>query len=129
MNSNDETKSIFEKIINNEINCLKVYEDDNFIAILDIKPKQKGHTLLIPKLKRENILNESEYVLENILKIGNKIANQLKTKLNASGIKMIMNNGKSAGQEVFHTHLHIIPYYKNEEKKLNNKEILDLILN
>ncbi len=48
-------KSIFELIINGEIPSLKVYEDDNFIAILDIQPKQKGHTLLIPKLKRENI--------------------------------------------------------------------------
>ncbi len=122
------SKSIFEMIIDGTIPSLKVYEDENFIAILDIQPKQKGHTLLIPKEKHENILDDSQFVLENILKIAKELSNKLLAKLNATGIKLTMNNGSSAGQEVFHTHLHLIPYYDGEVEAVNNEEILKEIL-
>ncbi len=59
---------------------------------------------------------------------GIQIAKQIKENLGASGIKFVMNNGKDAGQEVFHTHLHIIPYYENEVEKVNNEEVLKEIL-
>ncbi len=115
-------------IIDGTIPSLKVYEDENFIAILDIQPKQKGHTLLIPKEKHENILDDSQFVLENILKIAKELSNKLLVKLNATGIKLTMNNGSSAGQEVFHTHLHLIPYYDGEVEAVNNEEVLKEIL-
>lgn len=122
-------ESIFEKIINNKLSSFKVYEDQHFIAILDIYPKQKGHTLLIPKIKSENIMKDSDFVQENILKLGVKIANLLKEKLNASGIRMVLNNGKSAGQVIFHTHLHLIPYYDRDELATNDEKVLREILN
>ncbi len=122
------SKSIFEMIIEGSIPSLKVYEDENFIAILDINPKQKGHTLLIPKVKNESIINDSEFVLENILKIAKVLSNKLLNNLNASGIKLTMNNGSSAGQEVFHTHLHLIPYYDEKVDPINNEEVLKEIL-
>ncbi len=119
-------KSIFELIIDNEIPSMKIYEDEKYIAILDINPKQAGHTLLIPKYKKENIL-EDDKAQQDILKIATQISNKLKDKLGASGIKLIFNNGSSAGQEVFHTHLHIIPYYEEKVDAINNEEILKKI--
>lgn len=121
-------KDIFEMIINNEIPSLRVYEDENYIAILDANPKQKGHTLLIPKIKEENILSESKKVKENILEIASIISEKLKTKLGATGIKMVLNSGESAGQVIFHTHLHIIPYYEKLVEALNNEKTLEEIL-
>ena len=108
-------KSIFEKIIEGSIPSTKVYEDENYIAILDITPKQKGHTLLIPKKKQENILSDNKEVIESILVVGNKVAKKLLEEYGATGIKYVLNNGASAGQVVFHTHLHIIPYYDKED--------------
>ncbi len=121
-------KSIFELIIEGQIPAMKVFEDENFIAFLDIQPKQKGHTLLVPKLKSENILKDTEFVKQNILVKAEEISNLLMTKLNASGIKLVMNNGKSAGQEVFHTHLHIIPYYDSEVEAVNDENVLKEII-
>ncbi|BDU67810.1 MAG: histidine triad protein [Candidatus Tyloplasma litorale] len=121
-------KSIFELIIEGKLPSLKIYEDENFVAFLDKFPKQKGHTLVVPKKKSLNIIEDSDFVKENILKIGSKIAQILIQKLNATGIKMIINNGKSAGQVVFHTHLHLIPYYEIEQEKINNVETLKEIL-
>ncbi len=121
-------KSIFELIIEGQIPSMKVYEDENFIAILDINPKQKGHTLLIPKIKNENIIVENEFVKNSILIKAAEISNLLKDKLGATGIKYVLNNGASAGQEVFHTHLHIIPYYESEVKAENNEDVLKEIL-
>lgn len=120
-------KSIFEKIIDGEIPSLKVYEDEMLIAILDINPKQQGHTILIPKSKRENIFEEDKLTRTSLIEKGIEIGNQLKDKLNATGIKLQFNSGKSAGQEVFHTHLHIIPTYDEKTKAINNEEILKRI--
>lgn len=121
-------KSIFELIIEGQIPSMKVYEDDNYIAFLDIAPKQKGHTLLVPKVKAENIFVDTDEVKETILKVATKISNQLKEKLGASGIKVVMNNGASAGQEVFHTHIHLIPYYDNEVEAVNDENVLKEIV-
>ncbi len=121
-------KSIFEMIIDGEIPSMKIYEDEDFIAFLDIQPKQKGHTLLVPKVKAENIIKESEFVKSNILFKATEISTLLKDRLGASGIKMVMNSGASAGQVVFHTHLHLIPYYDNEVEAVNNEDVLKEIL-
>ena len=119
-------KSIFEKIINNEISSYKIYENNEFIAILDINPVSPGHTLLIPKIKKRNILLDTDEINSSILLISQKIANRIKNNLNASGFKFIFNNELSSGQVVFHTHMHIIPYYDNKD---NDKFIIEEIYN
>lgn len=119
-------KSIFELIIDREIPSLIVYEDDKYIAILDISPKQKGHTLLIPKKKSINVLEDQE-AQQDILVLGSKLAKQIRDNLKASGVRLVFNNGASAGQEVFHTHLHIVPYYDTKVEAINNESVLEEI--
>lgn len=121
--------NIFKKIINKEIDSMIVYEDNDFIAILDIFPKQKGHTLLIPKSNNENFLLENDNIKTKINNILILLSNKLIKNLNATGIKITTNIGKSAGQEIMHTHFHLIPYYDTNEKKINNKEILNQLTN
>ncbi len=121
-------KSIFEKIINNESPSFKIYEDDVYIAILDIKPLQKGHTLLIPKIKNIDILEEPNEIKQSMLITASKIAKELKNKLGASGIKYLFNIGESAGQVVFHTHMHIIPYYDVDTPAINDENVFKEII-
>ena len=100
---------IFDKIIAREIPAEIVYEDDLVIAFLSIQPINHGHTLVVPKKKFVNIFDGDPIVLGHMMQIGQKIALCLKTKLGFDGVNILMNNEASAGQEVFHAHLHVIP--------------------
>ena len=122
-----EEKSLFELILTGKINAYKIYEDDLFFAILDINPKQQGHTLLIPKAKKKNILEEDENTSNLIHQIAKKLSLTLMQKLNASGIKWQYNINKSAGQEIFHTHLHLIPYYDKQPELRTIDELAKLL--
>jgi len=110
--------TIFTKIIKGEIPCAKIYEDDHVFAFLDINPINLGHTLVIPKESYENIFEIPNEILEKMIVIAKQIAIKQKEVLNADGINIGMNNGKDAGQEVFHAHIHVIPRYKNDGYKL-----------
>jgi len=104
---------IFCKIIDGEIPSHKVYEDENMIAILDANPVSKGHTLVIPKEHVETI-HEAEgmnYLHEGLV----KTSNALEEAFNPDGINIAQNNGKKAGQEVFHLHFHVTPIYEGNE--------------
>lgn len=106
---------IFCKIINGDIPCYKVYEDDLVLAFLDVNPKANGHTLIIPKkhtLDLETIDNDT---LIHIMDKVRKIKKILEDKLDCTGLTLVQNNG--APQEVKHFHLHLIPYY-NEDNNL-----------
>ncbi len=121
-------KTIFEQIINGEIPSYKIYENNKYIGILDIYPDAKGHSLLIPKKKKTDILHEDETTRSELINIGSKIAKNIKAKLNASGIRLTFNTGKTSGQVIFHTHLHIIPSYEEKQTDENLKEVLKKIM-
>ncbi|WKC78854.1 HIT family protein [Borreliella turdi] len=107
---------IFCKIVNKELPSYKVYEDDLVLAFLDINPLAVGHILVIPKEHSENLLNMDDKFNERILRVCKKISNALK-KINLGiygGINIYSSLGAVAGQEVFHTHFHIIPRFKND---------------
>lgn len=100
---------LFCKIISGEIPCNKVAETENILAFRDIKPVAEEHILIIPKKHIPDIdtidSNDSLYFSEMIL-AARDIADEL--GLNKKGYRLIINNGKAAGQEVFHLHLHLI---------------------
>lgn len=102
---------IFCKIINGDVPAAKVYEDEHVLAFLDISQVTKGHTLVIPKVHKENIYELTTEIAENLFKVVPKISNSIKEKFQPIGLNLLNNNGEAAGQSVFHYHLHILPRY------------------
>lgn len=107
--------TIFEKIIAREIPADIIYEDDQVIAFLDIKPVHAGHLLVVPKLAFTNIFDGDIDVLSHMMRVGTELGRKQVAVLGADGVNLIMNNGASAGQEVFHSHLHVIPRFENDQ--------------
>lgn len=106
--------TIFSKIIAKEVPADIIYEDDFVLAFLDINPIQPGHTLVIPKTPSTDGLSCSKEDLARIIAVGQDIGLALKEVVACEGINFIMNNGEAAGQEVFHTHLHVIPRFSDD---------------
>lgn len=102
---------IFCKIVNGEIPSAKVFENEHVVAFLDISQVTKGHTLVIPKVHKENVYELTPEIAQNIFEVVPKIANALKTTYNPIGMNLVNNNGEKAGQSVFHFHLHLLPRY------------------
>lgn len=102
---------IFCKIINGDIPSAKVYEDEHVYAFLDISQVTKGHTLVIPKVHKENIYELTPEIASNLFKVVPKIANSIQSQFEPIGLNLLNNNGEAAGQSVFHYHLHILPRY------------------
>ncbi len=102
---------IFCKIVNGEIPCAKVYEDENVLAFLDISQVTKGHTLVIPKIHKENVFELTPEIAKNIFAAVPAIANSLKKEFEPIGLNVVNNNGEEAGQSVFHFHMHLLPRY------------------
>lgn len=101
--------SLFAKIIAREIPAEIVYEDEIVLAFLDINPINHGHTLVVPKKQFKDVFDGDSETLAHMMKVGQKVAQALKTTSLADGVNLIMNNGAEAGQEVWHAHLHVIP--------------------
>jgi histidine triad (HIT) family protein len=101
--------TIFTKIINREIPAEIIYEDKVVLAFLDINPVNHGHALIIPKVPFVNVFDGDAEVLAHMMKIGQRIAQAQVAAGLADGVNFVSNNGEAAGQEVFHSHLHIIP--------------------
>jgi histidine triad (HIT) family protein len=100
---------IFCRIIKGEIPTAIVYEDSSFIAFLDIRPINKGHTLIVPKVHAETLLDLPEDVLREELVLAKRLAKVISRVTGIEAFNLFNTNGKESGQEVFHHHLHIIP--------------------
>ena len=108
---------IFCKIVKVEIPSNKVYEDEKVLAFLDIGPVNKGHTLVIPKKHTTNIFDIEQDDLDAVSKAVRKISPAIKKAVNADGLNIMSSNGKAAGQLVLHSHIHIIPRFKDDGLK------------
>lgn len=103
---------IFCKIINGDIPCFKIYEDDLVLAFLDINPDSDGHTLIIPKKHFTDLDDIDIPTLTRINEVSKEIKKMLEEKLGCEGVSLLQNNGFV--QEVKHYHLHLKPYYKEK---------------
>lgn len=104
---------IFCKIANGDIPSATVYEDQEFRVILDLSPASKGHALILPKSHYKDICEADEAVASKLFPLAAKLGSVMKQELGASGFNVVQNNGTSAGQTVFHLHVHVIPRYED----------------
>ena len=112
---------IFCKIAAGEIPSATLYEDEDFRVILDVNPAAKGHALILPKDHYANLFEIPEDVLGRAAAVAKKIGEKLYKGLGADGLNLVQNNGESAGQTVFHFHLHLIPRRKGDSVRVGWK--------
>lgn len=105
---------IFCKIINQDIPHHKIYEDDNVLVFLDIKPVNPGHLLVLPKMHYANIEETPADVLCDIILVIKKMGKLLKDNLGIPGYNILENNDPAAGQMVPHLHFHLIPRHEGD---------------
>ncbi len=121
----DDDMDIFCKIINGEIPCKKIYEDEEVVVIMDVNPRSNGHLLVLPKKHYQDIMDIEDNTIKHIYMIAKKMISLLKEKLKCDGVTLEQNNG--IAQEVKHFHLHIIPKYE-ENTKMELEEIYEKLM-
>lgn len=120
--------TIFKKIIDGEIPCYKVAENDRFLAFLDIQPLVKGHVLVIPKVEIDYIFDLDDSLLSDLICFSKQVASKMKLHLNCKKIGMSV-----IGLEVPHAHIHLIPIntindmnFSNPKLVLDSTEMIDI---
>jgi histidine triad (HIT) family protein len=111
--------SIFTKIINGEIPCYKITENEDFIAFLDVNPNAKGHTLCVPKQEINKIFDIDEDLYLKLMVFSRKVAIALEKTIPCKRIGMAV-----IGLEVPHTHVHLIPLQDMDDMRFQRKTIL-----
>ena len=106
---------IFCRIVAGEIPCVKVLENDHLLAFMDIQPVNPGHLLVIPTQHAASLAELDEAVGAHMFKVAQRMARALRNSgLKCEGINLFLADGKVAGQEVFHVHLHVLPRYAGD---------------
>ena len=106
---------IFCKIVAGEIPASKVYEDDHFLAFLDISQVTPGHTLVIQKKHARNLLEMTPDETADLFNVVSKVTKKVESATQPQGMNIISNMEEIAGQSVFHSHVHILPRYSQED--------------
>jgi len=115
---------IFCRIAQKQAPASCVYEDEKVMAFLDVRPLNEGHTLVIPKEHYETIFEIPEELITYLHGIVKRVSFAVKKAAKADGINIFQQNGKTAGQEIFHLHVHVVPRYEGQ-KLVRFGEILE----
>ena len=123
---------IFCQIAKGEAPASRVYEDDQVVAFLDIHPVTPGHTLVIPVAHSSGLDDLPKELGSMLFKVASKVSAALRASgLTAEGINLFLADGAAAGQEVFHTHLHVFPRFRGDgfairaQRELPERDVLE----
>ncbi len=124
-----DDNNIFAKILRGEMPAHKIFEDDQTFAFLDIMPRSKGHTLVIPKKPSVNMMDIDPDTLCTLIRSVHRLAPLVRKAMAADGFVIQQFNEAAAGQMVFHTHFHIVPRYagvalKHAASEMENEDVL-----
>ena len=101
---------VFCAIVAGDAPAVRVYENDGYLAILDIRPIVRGHVLVVPKVHTVDLTDTPPATVADMMLIGQRIARAARaSELAADGNNIAVNDGKAAFQSVFHIHLHVVP--------------------
>jgi histidine triad (HIT) family protein len=101
---------VFCAIVADEAPAIRIYEDDDYVAILDIRPFARGHTLVIPKRHTVDLTDTPSDTIADMVRLGQRISRAARQSgLHADGNNVVINDGKAAFQSVPHIHLHVLP--------------------
>lgn len=109
-----DNNCIFCKIVAGEIPAEKVYEDADVLAMMDIAPSAKGHTLVIPKEHHPHLHDVPPELLAKMAAVLPKVAKAASKAVGAEDYNVLQSNGASAGQVISHVHFHVVPRKKGD---------------
>lgn len=116
------SENIFYKIIHDKAPGYKIYEDENFVVIMDLYPANLGHCLILPKIPAADIFDLNEKSAEGLYPLAKKVAAAIKNATNCDGVNIMQNNGRAAGQVIFYFHLHIIPRFNEDDIRFSTTQ-------
>ncbi|MGF6296411.1 HIT family protein [Paraburkholderia youngii] len=115
----------FAKILRGELPCIKVAENDQALAFMDLMPQADGHLLVVPKEAVAEIFDLSDVALVASARMAQKLAIAVRAALRPDGVFIGQFNGAAAGQTVPHVHFHVIPRWEGQSLKLHAREVAD----
>ena len=110
---------VFCRIVSGRLPSIRIFEDENFLAFMDIAPQTEGHFLLVTRAHYATVFEMPDKLLALALPLAKKLALAAKAGLSVPGLNLLQNNGEEAGQAVPHWHLHIIPRRRPGEMPLS----------
>ena len=120
--------TIFTRIIQGEIPCYKIAENDRFFAFLDINPLSKGHTLVVPKQETDYIFNLDDETIGQMMVFAKKVASAIEKAMPCKRIGVAV-----IGLEVPHAHIHLVPItcegdldFKKKHLELSSEEFVEV---
>ena len=120
-----DPNNLFARIARGEIPCARVHEDDDTLAFMDIMPQADGHTLIVPKVAGENLLDSPPESVTTAILATQRVARAVRRAFDAAGLVITQFNGSQAGQTVFHLHFHVIPVHAGGRWRAHAREKAD----
>lgn len=121
-----DPNNILAKILRGEIPSIKVYEDQDTAAIMDIMPQADGHVLVIPRAPSRNLLDADPATFKALYETVQVIARAVKDAFGAEGVLVQQFNEAAAGQTIYHLHVHVIPRRAGENLRAHTGKMADM---